>query len=135
MMPIIKSKWTVRADLRNNPEHLFVFGDNMVRKGFGGQAMEMRGEPNAIGVPTKWAPSMSPSAFLTEADLERVKPEIDKAFERLRAHLAGGGTVVLPRDGIGTGLAQLESRAPSIAALIQAHIEALEAVAKAGEAQ
>jgi hypothetical protein len=135
MMPIIKSKWTVRADLRNNPEHLFVFGDNMVRKGFGGQAMEMRGEPNAIGVPTKWAPSMSPSAFLTEADLERVKPEIDKAFERLRAHLAGGGTVVLPRDGIGTGLAQLESRAPTIAALIQAHIEALEAVAKAGEAQ
>ena len=134
-MPIIKSKWTVRADLRNNPEHLFVFGDNMVRKGFGGQAMEMRGEPNAIGVPTKWAPSMSPSAFLTEADLERVKPEIDKAFERLRAHLAGGGTVVLPRDGIGTGLAQLESRAPTIAALIQAHIEALEAVAKAGEAQ
>jgi hypothetical protein len=135
MMPIIKSKWTVRADLRNNPEHLFVFGDNMVRKGFGGQAMEMRGEPNAIGVPTKWAPSMSPSAFLTEADLERVKPEIDKAFERLRAHLAGGGTVVLPRDGIGTGLAQLESRAPTIAALIQAHIEALEAVTKAGEAQ
>ena len=134
-MPIIKSKWTVRADLRNNPEHLFVFGDNMVRKGFGGQAMEMRGEPNAIGVPTKWAPSMSPSAFLTEADLERVKPEIDKAFERLRAHLAGGGTVVLPRDGIGTGLAQLESRAPTIAALIQAHIEALEAVTKAGEAQ
>ena len=134
-MPIIKSKWTVRADLRNNPEHLFVFGDNMVRKGFGGQAMEMRGEPNAIGVPTKWAPSMSPSAFLTEADLERVKPEIDKAFERLRTHLAGGGTVVLPRDGIGTGLAQLESRAPTIAALIQAHIEALEAVAKAGEAQ
>jgi hypothetical protein len=78
---------------------------------------------------------MSPSAFLTEADLERVKPEIDKAFERLRLHLAGGGTVVLPRDGIGTGLAQLESRAPSIAALIQAHIEALEAAAKAGEAQ
>ena len=134
-MPIIKSKWTVRADLRNNPEHLFVFGDNMVRKGFGGQAMEMRGEPNAIGVPTKWAPSMSPSAFLTEADLERVKPEIDKAFERLRLHLAGGGTVVLPRDGIGTGLAQLESRAPSIAALIQAHIEALEAAAKAGGGQ
>ena len=134
-MPIIKSKWTVRADLRNNPEHLFVFGDNMVRKGFGGQALEMRGEPNAIGVPTKRTPSMSPSAFFSEADLEKVKPEIDKAFERLRAHLAGGGTVVLPRDGIGTGLAQLESRAPSIAALIQAHIEALEAVAKAGEAQ
>ncbi len=131
-MPIIKQKWIVRANLQINPEHLFVFGDNMARRGLGGQAREMRGEPNAVGVPTKWEPSMFPSGFFSEADLEKVKPSIDEAFERLRAHLAGGGTIVLPRDGIGTGLAQLEGRAPSIAALIEAHIEALEAMAKAG---
>lgn len=34
-----------RAMLRAEPEKLFVFGDNFVRTGFGGQAKEMRGEP------------------------------------------------------------------------------------------
>jgi redox-sensitive bicupin YhaK (pirin superfamily) len=29
---------------------LFVFGDNLRRTGFGGQAAEMRGEPNAVGI-------------------------------------------------------------------------------------
>jgi hypothetical protein len=129
-MPVVKQKWIMRTDLKKNPEHLFVFGDNMARRGLGGQAKEMRGEPNAVGVPTKWEPSMFPSGFFVEADLEKVKPSIDVAFERLRAHLARGGTVVLPRDGLGTGLAQLDGRAPSIAALIQAHIDALDTVTK-----
>lgn len=132
-MPVIKQKWITRDDLKRNPGHLFVFGDNMARRGLGGQAKEMRGEPNAVGVPTKWEPTMYPSGFFGEADLEKVKPSIDEAFERLRAHLARGGTVVLPRDGLGTGLAALDGRAPSIAALIQAHIEALDTVTKGGE--
>ena len=46
-----------RADLRANPDTLYVFGDNMRRRGMGGQAAEMRGEPNAVGIPTKWRPS------------------------------------------------------------------------------
>lgn len=132
-MPVVKQKWITRDDLKRNPEHLFAFGDNMARRGLGGQAKEMRGEPNAVGVPTKWEPTMYPSGFFSEADLEKVKPSIDEAFERLRAHLARGGTVVLPRDGLGTGLAALDGRAPSIAALIQAHIEALDTVTKGGE--
>lgn len=132
-MPVVKQKWITRDDLKRNPDHLFAFGDNMARRGLGGQAKEMRGEPNAVGVPTKWEPTMYPSGFFSEADLEKVKPSIDEAFERLRAHLARGGTVVLPRDGLGTGLAALDGRAPSIAALIQAHIEALDTVTKGGE--
>jgi len=129
-MPVVKQKWITRDDLKRNPDHLFAFGDNMARRGLGGQAKEMRGEPNAVGVPTKWEPTMYPSGFFSEADLEKVKPSIDKAFEQLRAHLARGGTVVLPRDGLGTGLAALDGRAPSIVALIQAHIEALDTVTK-----
>lgn len=57
-----------REDLQGEPETLFVFGDNMMRKGLGGQAAAMRGEPNAVGIPTKELPSMANNAFLSEAD-------------------------------------------------------------------
>lgn len=40
--------------------------------------------------------------------------------------LARGGDVVLPADGLGTGLAQLDRRAPRIAALIADEIAELE---------
>ncbi|KKL05458.1 hypothetical protein LCGC14_2605850, partial [marine sediment metagenome] len=47
-----------RQMLRDEPDTLFVFGDNMQRRGLGGQAFAMRGEPNAVGIPTKIFPSM-----------------------------------------------------------------------------
>ena len=43
--------------LRSMPEKIFVFGDNLLQRGTKGQAA-IRGEPNAVGVPTKRAPSM-----------------------------------------------------------------------------
>ena len=49
---------------------VFVFGDNMERCGFGGQAAAMRGEPNAVGVPTKWAPGSAPADFFCDDDLK-----------------------------------------------------------------
>jgi hypothetical protein len=47
---------------------IFLFGDNMQRTGLGGQAKEMRNEPNAFGVPTKWKPTMQDDAFFTDDD-------------------------------------------------------------------
>lgn len=55
-MPVKYLAWITRDMLRKEPEARFVFGDNAYRKGFGGQAKEMRGEPNALGVATKWYP-------------------------------------------------------------------------------
>jgi len=63
-MIIIKQHKIYRKDLKNNPDVLYLFGDNLVQKGFGGQAKEMRGEPNAEGIPTKKLPSMEAKAFL-----------------------------------------------------------------------
>lgn len=42
-----------RAYVRANRDKLFLFGDNLERRGFGGQAAAMRAEPNAVGIPTK----------------------------------------------------------------------------------
>lgn len=112
-----------RDMLRLETDALFVFGDNMLGKGFGGQAKEMRGEPNAVGIPTKWEPHNRSCAFFSDEDLPNVIQSIDAAFERLSHH---AGVIVWPKDNIGTGLANLPSRAPRIMAYINSRRAALE---------
>jgi hypothetical protein len=101
-----------RAMLRAEPEARFVFGDNVDRIGRGGQAAHMRGELNAIGVATKWAPENVERAFFDDSypcfyhlarDLNKVEWEV-----------WDGRTVYLPKAGLGTGLAQLPERAPKL---------------------
>jgi len=111
--------------LQAEPETLFVFGDNMKEVGLGGQAREMRGEPNAVGIPTKWRPSNREGAFFIDADLPAVQGLIDERFDRIEKHLAGGGAVVWPSAGIGTGLADLKARAPRIWAYLESRRLAL----------
>lgn len=123
---LTRVKHITRAMLRAEPDTLFVFGDNMQRRGLGGQAREMRGEPNAVGIPTKRAPSMLFDAFFDDSDLPKALPEIEAAFRRLREHAMTGGKIVWPADGIGTGMAELAKRAPLIWKLIELHRELLE---------
>lgn len=98
-----------RTDLLANPNTLYVFGDNLARYGMGGQAKEMRGEPNAIGIPTK----VSPRMYMSDDYIEKATEELDKAINRLAEHLKNGGKVVFPADGIGTGLAKLQEKCPA----------------------
>ena len=106
--------------LRARPTALFVFGDNIERRGNGGQAAQMHGEPNAIGIPTKWRPSMRDGAFFSDRDYPKVHAEVLPIFRLLSDHLAEGGDIVWPEDGIGTGRAELATRAPKLAALFEA---------------
>lgn len=130
-MPIIvQSAWFTRQQLRSAPSDLFAWGDNLARTGGAhnprsGQAFACRGEPNAIGIPTKKRPSMEDSAFFGDDDFDRVKPEIDAAFARLSEHIAAGGTVIWPADGIGTGRAELARRAPRMWAYVEQRRERL----------
>lgn len=119
-----------RADLRASPDTLFVFGDNVSTLGRGGQARECRGEPNAVGIPTKWHPMMDDASFFTDDALDKVRPRIQAEFRRLSRHLSNGRDVVWPREGVGTGLAQLPQRAPAVAAYIDrcfAHLKSFAA--------
>ncbi len=124
---LTKVKHITRAMLRAEPDTLFVFGDNMQRAGFGGQAREMRGEPNAIGIPTKKAPSMLYWAFFTDDDYARAEIEITTAYLQLKRHADRGGKIVWPADGIGTGMAELPKRAPRIWELIERYRHILDA--------
>ena len=130
-MPIKNIGFITRQMCRDNPDTLFVFGDNMKGKGFGGQAHFMRGEPNAVGIPTKWVPTNTPKSFFTDDDFQTVRTTIDQRFQILADHLARGGNVIWPSDGIGTGRARLLQCAPRIFALIERNRAQLEKIKKA----
>ena len=116
-MPIEFQQWITRQDLRDNTDKIYVFGDNVQRSGLGGQAKEMRGEPNAIGVVTKWAPSMAARAFFDDTAVCKMLVERDLLL--VQQVLDRGRTVVVPTDGIGTGLSRLPKYAPNLDAFIK----------------
>lgn len=98
-----------RADLRADKDKIFLFGDNLSGRGYGGQAREMRGEENAVGIPTKKAPDNKPNSFFSDKEFAENKKAIDAAFGKIPP----GKTIVIPKAGIGTGLAQLSEKAPN----------------------
>jgi len=104
-------KWIYRRMLRDEPDKLFVFGDNLIRSGYGGQAKHMRGEPNAVGIPTKRFPSMQSNAFLYDQNFDEWLLTATPDYLRLNQY---DGIIIWPLDGIGSGLARLEETSPKI---------------------
>ena len=113
-MPLIYQKWITRGDLRSNPDQLYVFGDNVQRKGFSGQAASMRGEPNALGIPTKWFPKLTPKAFFWDHQRDQILPILEPEYQTIISALEAGRTIVWPEDNIGTGLSNLPVYAPKL---------------------
>lgn len=109
-MPIIYQHRYTKNECLINPEVLYVFGDNLLNVGYAGQAI-IRGAPNAVGLYTK----KSPMEYLTDTDLELVLQRSEKRRHRLELHFNRRGTIIWPKDNIGTGLAALRQHAPMIA--------------------
>lgn len=95
--------------VREKPNYLFIFGDNLFGRGKGGQAI-IRDEPNAYGIPTKKRPDYSPESFMTDEELEENKQHIMKAIDDMPINQYD--VIVFPEDGLGTGLARLPELAP-----------------------
>lgn len=113
---VIRQSTITRDDCRRNPRVVYIFGDNLLRKGYGGQARSMRDEDNAVGIVTKRKPDNKPGSFFTEEDLEEFKPLVDADLALLKKKIVelGATTIVISSAGIGTGLSGLEKRAPSL---------------------
>lgn len=113
-MPVIVQKeWYTTEQIRKDRNVLFLFGDNAEREGTGGQAKVCRHEPNAVGVITKAKKAHdTDQCYLNDYYLMANILNITRDFGRIINHLKQGGTVIFPADGIGTGLAELEKRAP-----------------------
>lgn len=124
-MALLYIKRYSRDFIQAHPDWLFVFGDNLERRGLGGQAKEARGEPNAVGIPTKRKPNNDDDAFLTDADYHEWAGIAGGDMSRIRRAHKLGRVVVWPLDGIGTGLAKL-SQDSKIRRSIQQFQESLE---------
>jgi putative intracellular protease/amidase len=107
-------------DIRNAPMGtVYVFGDNLLGVGLGGQAKIARPFVKigkAFGIPTKRAPgTMEKDYFSDKEDEIRA---VQDAFAKIDRMIAGGSTIVF-FPGIGEGLAELPSRSPIIHDMIR----------------
>ena len=96
------------ADVKSNPDKIYVFGNNVNDTGKKGQAI-IRDNENAFGIVTKMKPATDKSAYFYDTKLEANKKAIDIDIQEIKED---GRTVVFPKDGLGTGLAKLKEKAP-----------------------
>ncbi|KAM9993390.1 hypothetical protein ACTFIZ_011369 [Dictyostelium cf. discoideum] len=113
--------------LRANPHKLFVFGDNNASRGKKGQSI-IRDCPNSHGIPTKKLPSLRPSSFYTDEELEDNIKRINESIAKLIERSSEYQEIVLPAAGLGTGLARLEECAPKTFEHLQKELNKLKQI-------
>lgn len=122
---IFKGYWTVQ-DVRKHSNYLFIFGDNDIRKGKKGQAI-IRDELNSIGVPTKKIPNYSPTSYYYDYEFDLNVQKIDDAIQKIKLVLKNKKYrgIILPEDGLGTGLANLKENAPKTLEYLNSELDKL----------
>lgn len=75
-----------KSYLRQNPNHIFVFGDNLQRKGKGGAAT-LRDEPNTYGFITKKAPNNNSGSFYKPQEYkEKFETELKRLIKQIESN-------------------------------------------------
>lgn len=87
--------------LRKNPNHIFVFGDNKLRKGLGGAA-SLRNEPNTYGFITKKYPDDRDGSFFKP---DEYAPIFNKELSTLERAIMGAPNCLWLISPLGSGLA------------------------------
>lgn len=119
-MIVFKQNRIYREDLKANPDILYIFGDNLDREGLGGQAGEMRGEPNAFGIATKRGIGHGfPDDYFIDGE-DDVIPLLTIEFKELNEYIRKNEykAICIPLDGIGTGLSRMPEYAPKALSFI-----------------
>lgn len=99
------------TDLVENSNKIWIFGDNDLRIGRGGQAI-IRGLKNTIGIRTKKSPSTSHSSYYNDEEYEENCKNIFEDLLNIKSKLTEGYIIVFSKNGYGTGLALLQEKAP-----------------------
>lgn len=154
-MVVTDSKFYNREQVANDSKRVYVFGDNFVDAENGyvpskTQAV-IRGLPNAIGIPTKRNRYKYDESYLSDSDYDfnLFKKAVDKVVKQLediidknnklydeaqtetdpkkkQALLDQIVTIVYPANGIGTGAAMLDIKAPRLFAYLQEQLQRVE---------
>jgi hypothetical protein len=106
---------------------VFLFGDNTddrVNTKYIPSSTQavIRGLPNAIGIDTKKDRGTNNSSYFTDADFLQFKQQVDKAIQQAKD---SGEIIMLPEDGIGTGKAMLQEKAPKLFEYLQQELNKL----------
>jgi hypothetical protein len=123
---IFKGFWT-REEVSKETDKIFLFGDNTNDRvktkhiPTSTQAI-IRGLPNALGIDTKKDRGTSNNSYFSNNDFDIFKTHVD---EQIQFALDSGLTIVIPEDGIGTGKAQLNEKAPKLAEYLNSKLEDL----------
>ena len=107
---IHRGNWSINY-VKNNTNKIFIFGDNDLRIGKGGQAI-IRDLKNTIGLRTKKAPNNNSSSFYSDNDYDNNIIKIEKDILNIKKEEEKGKIIVFSEGGYGTGLARLKQKAP-----------------------
>ena len=118
-------KIITRNKVKENPDVLYLFGDNLLRKGLGGQAKEMRGEPNTLGIVSKKYPSNKISSFYTDEDFYSWLQVFSADIKNLAEKINNSQYKALVIPQIGVGLADLPNKAPRIWKYLKTTLDSL----------
>lgn len=115
IVEIYKGYWT-RDEVQAQPNKVFLFGDNtkdrLVTRHIPRTTQAViRGLPNAIGIDTKKNRFTNLDSYFSDDDFDTFKTQVDIAIKKATD---SGKIIVLPEDGIGTGKAMLETKAPKL---------------------
>jgi len=102
--------WDIN-DCKTYSNSLFLYGDNDVKFGYGGQAV-IRSCKNALGIPTKKCPNNVPTSFYTDNEYYDNCIKILNALTKIIDASLEYDYIIFPEDGFGTGLSCLPTKAP-----------------------
>ncbi len=68
---------------------------------------------------------MRDTSFFDDSDYEHISKIIDTDFEPLFKAALNGKTIILPADGLGTGLSEMPTRCPKLYQLVRSYVETL----------
>lgn len=94
-------------ECRNNPDKLYIYGNNCKNYGNSGQAI-IRDEINSAGISTK----ISPWDYMSDEEFELNKIEIDKNIDNILEGAYRFDCIVFPSMGVGTGRAMMMKKCP-----------------------
>ena len=110
-------------DCDNNPNKIYIFGDNLIGKGCAGQAI-IRYCSNSYGIPTKRFPTNSLDTFFKDRP-DEFAAVVTSLGNLYHLYVSKNKTLVFPEDGLSTGLAKLKIKSPEIYKRISQHIKGM----------
>jgi len=117
---VIEEEFYTLDLVKANPDKIYLFGDNLAERGYRGQAC-IRDLPNSLGIPTKRLPCRSNNCYFSDT-VDEMDAVLNALTIMYRLHQKGE-TIVLPKDGLGTGLAELTERSPNIYSYLTGNLQ------------